>query len=91
MPRETPVLSTVSPPSVRRPGKFLLDLRGTGLRADLRVRVVPLKEAPHGITIVRQVCKSPNLFQVLIDLDPEVTPGGYAITLADTPAGRRRR
>ncbi len=87
-PRETPVLSTVSPPSVRRPGKFLLDLRGTGLRADLRVRVVPLKEAPHGITIVRQVCKSPNLFQVLIDLDPEVTPGGYAVTLADASGGQ---
>jgi hypothetical protein len=68
---------------VKRPGKFLLDLRGTGLRSDLRVRVVPLKEAPHGITVVRQICKSPTLFQVLIDLAPNVTPGGYAITLAD--------
>ena len=83
LPRETPVLSTVSPLSVRRPGKYLLDLHGTGLRSDLRVRVVPLKEAPHGITIVRQACKSPNLVQVLIDVDAEVTPGGYAITLAD--------
>jgi hypothetical protein len=88
LPRETPVLSTVSPPSVRRPGKYVLDLRGTGLRSDLRVRIVPLKEAPHGITIVRQACKSANLVQVLIDLDTEVTPGGYAITLADSSGGQ---
>jgi hypothetical protein len=88
LPRETPVLSTVSPPSVRRPGKYVLDLRGTGLRSDLRVRIVPLKEAPHGITIVRQACKNPNLVQVLIDLDLEVTPGGYAITLADSSGGQ---
>jgi hypothetical protein len=32
---------------------------------------------------VRQVCKGPNLFQVLIDLDANVTPGGYAIRIAD--------
>jgi hypothetical protein len=83
-PMVPPVLSAVSPLSVRRPGKFLLDLRGTGFRPDLRVRVVPLKEAPMGITVVRQVCKSPYLFQVLIDLDPNVTPGGYAIRLADS-------
>ncbi len=87
-PRETPVLSAVSPPSVKRPGKYVLDLRGTGLRTDLRVRIVPLKEAPRGITIVRQACKSANLVQVLIDLDPEVPAGAYAITLADSSGGQ---
>ncbi len=88
LPRETPVLSTVSPLSVRRPGKFLLDLHGSGFRPDLRVRVVPLKEAPHGITVMKQVCKSPTLFQVLIDLDTNVNPGAYAVTLADA-SGRQ--
>jgi hypothetical protein len=82
------VLSAVSPPSIRRPGKHVLDLRGTGLRPDLRVRVLPLKEAPHGITVVRQICKGPGLFQVLIDLDANVTPGGYAIALADPSGGQ---
>ena len=39
--QEPVVLATLSPPSIRRPGKVLLDLRGTGLRADLRARVLP--------------------------------------------------
>ncbi len=82
------MLATVSPLSLKRPGKFLLDLRGSGLRSDLRARVVPLKQAPQGITVVRQACKSPTLCQVLIDLSADVAPGGYAITLADPNGGQ---
>ncbi len=79
--REPAFLSAISPLSIQRGGKHVFDLRGTDLGSDLRARIVPLKEAPRGITIVRQVCKGPTLFQVLVDVDASVKPGDYAITL----------
>ena len=85
-PLEPVVLSALSPLTVRRPGKHLLDLRGTGLRPDLRARVLPLKEVPRGITVARQKWVSANLVQVLLELDEGVTPGAYALVLED-PAG----
>jgi hypothetical protein len=84
--REPVVLAALSPLSVRRPGKTLLDLRGTGLRSDLRVRVLPLREAPRGITVARQKWVSATLMTVLLELDDSVAPGAYAIALED-PAG----
>ncbi|HSD66194.1 MAG TPA: hypothetical protein VLF95_05810, partial [Vicinamibacteria bacterium] len=85
-PLEPVVLSALSPLTVRRPGKTLLDVRGTGLRPDLRARVLPLKEAPRGITVARQKWVSANLVTVLLELDDSVAPGIYAIALED-PAG----
>jgi len=82
-PLEPALLSAISPLSVPRPGKHLFDLRGTALRPELRARVVPLKETPRGITIERQVCRGPSLFQVLVNLDADVKPGAYAIRLED--------
>ena len=85
-PLEPVVLTALSPLTVRRPGKALLDLRGTGLRPDLRARVVPLRDVPRGITVARQKWVSANLVTVLLELDEGVTPGSYAIVLED-PAG----
>lgn len=85
-PLEPVALTALSPLSVRRPGKTLLDLRGTGLRPDLRARVLPLREAPRGITVARQKWVSANLVTVLLELEESVTPGTYAIVLED-PAG----
>jgi len=80
------VLSAISPLTIRRPGKHLLDVRGTGLRPELRARVLPLKEVPRGITVARQKWVSSTLVTVLLELDEGVTPGAYAIVLED-PAG----
>ena len=82
-PVEPASLSTLSPLSVRRPGKVLVDIRGTGLRSNQRVRILPLKETPRGITVIRQKWTSPNLVTVLLDLDASVTPATYAIALED--------
>ena len=82
-PAEPASLSAVSPLSVRRPGKVLLDIRGAGLRSDQRVRILPLKETPRGITVLRQKWTSPNLVSVLLELDASVTPTIYAIALED--------
>jgi hypothetical protein len=80
------VLSTVSPLSVRRPGRALLDLRGSGFRADIRVRILPLREPTRGITVARQRWVSASLVTVLLELDESVRPGVYAVALED-PAG----
>ncbi len=85
-PREPVALAALSPLSARRPGRVLLDLRGTGLRPDLRVRVLPLREAPRGITVARQKWVSANLMTVLLELEDAATPAAYGIALED-PAG----
>jgi hypothetical protein len=73
---------------VKRPGKVLVDIRGAGLRADLRVRILPLKETPRGITVIRQKWTNPNLVSVLLELDAAVTPTAYAIALEDASGTR---
>jgi hypothetical protein len=94
-PREAPpeltepaLLTTLSPLSVRRPGRVLLDIHGSGLRSDQHARVLPLKEAPRGITVIRQKWVGPTLVNVLLELDGTVTPAIYAIALEDASGGR---
>ena len=81
------MLAALSPLSARRPGRVLLDLRGTGLRPDLRVRVLPLREAPRGITVARQKWVSANLMTVLLELEDAATPAVYGIALEDPDGG----
>jgi hypothetical protein len=87
-PVEPPALSTLSPLSVKRPGRVLLDIRGTGLRSDLRVSVLPLKGAPRGISVVRQKWSNANLVSVLLELDNSVAPGPYSVALEDGSGNR---
>jgi hypothetical protein len=87
-PVEPASLSTLSPLSVKRPGRVLLDLRGTGLRSDLRVAILPLKEVPRGISVIRQKWTNANLVSVLLELDNRVAPGAYAIALEDGSGNR---
>jgi hypothetical protein len=75
---------------VRRPGRALLDLRGTGLRSDLRARVLPLREAPRGISVARQKWVSSSLVTVLLEFEESVAPGAYAIALEDA-SGRQTK
>ena len=83
-------LSAVSPLSARRPGKVMLDLRGAGMHDGVRVQVLPLRETPRGISILRQKCESDTLVRVLLQLDPQVAPGAYAVALEDT-GGRQTK
>ncbi len=89
-PAEAAVLTAVSPLSVRRPGKALLDLRGTGLHPGLHARVLPLRDVPRGIIVARQRCVSANLMTVLLELDETVVPGTYAIALEDASGGQTK-
>ena len=82
-PAEPAVLHTVSPLEVKRPGKVLLDLRGTGFGPDHRARVLPLKKAPRGITVIGQKYVNETLITVLLDLDPKAETGEFAIVVED--------
>jgi biotin carboxyl carrier protein len=86
-PRERAELSTLSPLSVKRPGRVLFDLRGSGLASDLQARLVAVRDAPKGLSVVRQKC-SGTLCNVLVELDESVKPAIYAIVLED-PQGRQ--
>ena len=60
---------------------MLLDIRGAGLRADQHVQILPIKDVPRGISVVRMKWANANLVTVLLELDANVTPTAYAITL----------
>ena len=87
-PTEPAVLTALSPLSVRRPGRALLDLRGTGLRPDLQVRILAVREVPRGISVARQKWVNANLVTVLLELEGTVAPGAYAVALEDLSGGR---
>jgi hypothetical protein len=68
---------------VKRPGKVLVDLRGTGLHPQHRATVLPVKKVPWGITVVRQKHVSDTLITILLQLDDTAEPGEYAIAVED--------
>jgi hypothetical protein len=86
--QEPIVLTSVSPPTARRPGRVMFDLHGAGFRADLVVRIVALREMPRGITVERQKWVSANLMTALLLLDESVKPAVYAIAIEDPKGGR---
>lgn len=77
------VLSTVSPLEVKRPGKVMLDLRGTGFRSDHRAQVVALKKTPRGISVIGQKVVNDTLITVLLELAPNAETGDFAIAVVD--------
>lgn len=83
---EPTVLTAVSPLQLKRGATTILDLRGSGLRSDQRATVLKIKEAPNGISVVRQKFVNGGLVQVIVKLEPTAAPGAYALALAD-PAG----
>ncbi|MGH7361302.1 MAG: serine/threonine protein kinase [Candidatus Methylomirabilales bacterium] len=86
-PAEPALLTAVSPLTVRRGGTTMLDLRGSGLRPDHQARLVKVKENTDGISVARQKYMDPTLIRVLLNLDPNVPPGAYAIALSDGGGG----
>ena len=78
------VLNTVSPLEVKRPGKVMLDLRGSGFRPEHRARVLSLKKAPRGITVIGQKLVNESLITVLLELDPKAETGEFAIAVEDS-------
>ena len=82
------VLNAVAPPSVKRPGKVLVDLRGTGLGPHHRARILPVKKVPWGIKVVKQKLVNDTLMTILLELEETAEPGEYAIAVEDGRGGR---
>ena len=80
---EPTVLTAVSPLQLKRGVTTILDVRGSGLRSDQRATVLRIKEAPNGISVVRQKFVNGGLVQVIVKLEPTATPGAYGLALAD--------
>jgi hypothetical protein len=83
LPAEPAILTAVSPLMVKRGITTMLDVRGTGLRADHQARIVKLKEAVTGVSVVRQKWVDPTLIKVLVNIDVGATAGAYAVGLVD--------
>jgi hypothetical protein len=73
----------VSPLEVRRPGKALLDLRGSGFRPDLRARILPVRKAPRDVVVLRQKFVNSTLITVLVELGEHAETGEFAIAVED--------
>lgn len=84
---EPTVLTAVSPLQVKRGVTSILDVRGSGLRANQKAAILKIKEAPNGITVVKQKFVSPALVQVVVKLDETATPGAYALAMEDGAGG----
>ena len=82
-PAEHAVLTAVSPLAVKRGITTMLDVRGTGLRSDHQARIVRVKEAVTGVSVVRQKWVDPTLIKVLVNIETGATPGAYAVALVD--------
>jgi hypothetical protein len=61
----------------------MLDVRGTGLRSDHQARIMRVKEAVSGISVVRQKWVDPTLIKVLVNIEASATPGLYGVALVD--------
>jgi hypothetical protein len=77
------VLTAVSPLAVKRGITTMLDVRGTGLRADHQARILRVKEAVNGVSIVRQKWMDPTLIKVLVNIEAAASPGAYGVALVD--------
>ena len=77
------VLTAVSPLAVKRGITTMLDVRGTGLRSDHQARIMRVKEAVSGISVVRQKWVDGTLIKVLVNIETSATPGLYGVALVD--------
>jgi serine/threonine protein kinase len=83
-PAEPAAISAVSPRLLRRGQTTILDVHGTGLKADHRARFSRPKEATaSGINISRVRYVNTTLVQVLLQVDPGASAGPCSLILVD--------
>jgi hypothetical protein len=87
-PSEPPSLRNVAPPRVKKGSTTLIDVRGKGLRADLRAIILRGGKVPPEIAVPRQRFVDGTLLQVLIVVAPGAPKGEYDLSVADVE-GRR--
>jgi hypothetical protein len=78
------VLATISPLTIKRPSTTIFDVHGTGLRPDLTATVLKIKDAPNGISILRQKLVNATLVQIVVKVEETTAPGPYGLSMADS-------
>ena len=81
------VLTSLTPRTARRRATVVVDLRGTGLRPDLRARVLRGLQEASGLHVVRQEPLGAAGFRITLLVDEDAPLGLYSVVLAD-PEGR---
>jgi hypothetical protein len=77
------VLRALSPPTLRRGAKQLVDVRGTGLTASHNPTLSKGKAAAPGLTVTGLRYVNESLVQVFIEVAADAPAGAYAIILTD--------
>jgi serine/threonine protein kinase len=77
------VLTAVSPPSLRRGARTLVDVRGTGLRSSMQASLAKGRAPADALRVVNQRFVNSTLIQVFVEVDAGAPPGAYALSLAD--------
>lgn len=78
-----PVVSGVSPRTVRRGSSVDLEIRGEGFRTDLKVLVLQGRRAAAGIKVLRQDFVSASVIRIRILIEAETPLLTYSIALQD--------
>jgi serine/threonine-protein kinase len=77
------VLTSLAPRTARRRATVVVEVRGTGLRPDLRARVLRGLQEASGLHVVRQEPLRPNGLRITLLVDEDAPLGLYSIVLAD--------
>jgi hypothetical protein len=77
------VLRAVSPPSLRRGQRTLVDVRGQNLYAGQGAALLRNGRPAEGVRVLQQRFVNPTLVQVFIEVDAQATPGAYSLLLSD--------
>jgi hypothetical protein len=78
----------MSPPTLQRGRKHLVDVRGSGLRQDHETVILKGGRAVPEVRVVGKRYVSPELLQVQLDVPPKTKTGDYTLRLV-APDGVR--
>jgi hypothetical protein len=78
-----PVVSSVSPRTVRRGSSVDLEIRGEGLRKDLKAQVLQGRRPAAGIKVLRQEFVSSGVIRLRILIEAETPLLAYSIVFQD--------
>jgi eukaryotic-like serine/threonine-protein kinase len=77
------VLTALSPPALRRGGRQLVDVRGTGLTANHNPTILKGKAIPAGVVVTGARFVNETLFQVFVQIDATAATGAYTMLMTD--------
>ena len=79
VPTEPARITTLSPPSLKRGTKTIVDVRGSGFMAQHKARLLKGRNAANAVKIVGSKFASPELLQLLIEVEAKAPTGEYMI------------